>query len=383
MFWYFAWPFLLIAAISAGLWPLVIAFTRKKTSGAQETLVSYPILLVFKIAFIAILLFSFGGGLNEHRSGLDLWALVVPVMIPIAFYFIGRYDDSHDLGSRRKLAIISMTWLGIAAARALTPNADHFFSFNDWETLIQQTLLGFALTLALPLIDGLDGLFSLYCAAAILAVNEWHISDCCSSLRQSFRYAPEFFIAITLSIVLFQFVPWNCMAKRVRLGEAAVFACSYFAAFLISESFQPDSLFDSRYRGDSAISWLILIVVLIPITDFFLAILFRKFNGRSAFASGHDHLHHRLMQSGWSPLKTMLMMSTPAIVMLVWRLYDIFESVTRSMSDDSSLLYARSREIYILPALCLSSLITLYLFWRGYTKVNPYKSGAVNERGRP
>lgn len=349
--------------------------TRKDASLPK---ISFPFTLVFHLLFAIVLVATFYSVLDiKHQFGgnpldrtIKAWLWVGPCIL---LNWFGKLDDVRNLSSRLKFVIIIGTWSVLLLLNFIQLYSDRNAYLNP-ENRISDVLLlvfghgiGLLLTISLPLLDGLDGLYGSVAAIYLFPkmFGGIHCSDCCWSVGDAMECSDIWWYAILLVPFLAGFLIINFRGKA-RLGEAAVLPISFLIGnqFAINPSLSP--------QNNDKLWWGVMYVVslvLYPLADFALVSFFRYRNGRSPFKGGHDHLHHRLDQLGWSKRKVVICL----VAAFAWSQSAFYLIVINELDSpiDSTLFVI----LGILPL--------LYLFWRGYTKVNPYKSGAVDERGRP
>ncbi len=369
MLWILGWmTFCLL--LSGLLWGLECQIKKARFT-ERGVRISYPILLSIKLVLIVVMFHAvYGIGLRRERFFLDHENFIVELLNPLGLYFVGHIDDRHGLSGRVKAAIIGAVWVMVALTRCAEAYAGNHSLGLDRALL--QPLLGFFLTIALPLLDGMNGLFALFSASAIIALNRWSMEDCCDRMWTAVAFKPGYWVAFLFAVALLSFLPWNLLKDGIRLGEAAVLPVGYILALKAGEGIQLPAPDPRPWFLSGAI-------MLLPALDFVLVIWFRLRRRRSPFRGGHDHLLHRLQQSGWSPMRALALLAGPAAALAGWKVLFVIYGMAVELSFEAAAPWRfAGSAIAGAGALC-----TCLLFWRGYTKVDPYQSGAVDERGRP
>ena len=80
---------------------------------------------------------------------------------------------------------------------------------------------------------------------------------------------------------------------------------SYFLGFILSTF----SIMISSYEGQSFSLFIPIFILLIPILDMIYVISRRFLNGRSIFFPDRSHIHHRLIDNGYSYQNTINIIS--------------------------------------------------------------------------
>jgi UDP-N-acetylmuramyl pentapeptide phosphotransferase/UDP-N-acetylglucosamine-1-phosphate transferase len=374
-----------VAGLSCGGISLFIKKRIYKTT--TPALVSWPFLgwSIFILTMSVLITKggeSLGGGTEATRQ---FHAYVVLLLGMLIVMLLGIFDDKKHIAGKVKLPVLIISWVFPALFMAVSHWNIHLRASIFY--LIILALLSCAALCSMPLIDGINGLFIGHAmiTALFLVVGDW---------LDFIRLGP-FFEEFTGAIypwagLMMGFFVWNFPTARLRLGEAAVLTSSYWITtwIFLSQVHHSMKSYSADVPIDYFVPWL-FIPLLYPIIDLFLLMINRTRNRRSVFAPGHDHLHHRLIQLGNTPafatikiLFAVMFCCLGVLSRFVW-LYKPESTGLRlkkhysyndlmPMQNGLSILWI---SIFFTPL--------AYLFWRGYTKVNPYKSGAVDERGRP
>lgn len=156
-----------------------------------------------------------------------------------------------------------------------------------------------ALTNAINLIDGLDGLASGVSAIGLTTMG------LISYFFLNVNNIPIMIIIFTLVFSIIGFLPFNFFPASIYLGDTG----SLFLGFMISViSLQ-------GLKNITLISLFIPIIILgIPITDTFFAIIRRKLNNQPISVADKNHMHHRLLTLGFTHLQTVLALYSVAII---------------------------------------------------------------------
>lgn len=370
---------LLWLLIGLGAWSILIRWKRRRMKdGETKVVVSLPLSLIVKAAFFfEIISFAYQRvNFGFFKISPLTWLHLSSTAGAMILLFVGMRDDRRQLAGRIKLLIIALLWLAKYLVAACFTNYRPI-SFTETIVLgLVAALCGLA-SIGFPLWDGIDGLFPMLGAFMCLnlgatdTINIWQGSIRWENL---WYYSGTLFAGLT-GLWLLAFLPWNFPKAKAVLAEAVVLPISFLMSSwtfdIYMQRFERNRL-DIEMISDSTIGRNLILIyctLLIVAVDLLLVILFRYQHHRSPFSAGHDHLHHRLTQSGFSPVKTTLWLALPMTTLVVF--LQVFPKLWE-----------------LLIPLLLIQVISLpiiygYLFFIAYYKVNPYKSGAVNERGRP
>ena len=230
----------------------------------------------------------------------------------IAICVIGVLDDLFDLDWMLKLGAQILVATGVAVfgvqivslpiAGLTVPSATMAISLTVLIIVLVMNAVNF--------IDGLDGLVS---GTTIIGSTAffgyiWMISQNLGQDNAYFSLAS--LITATIVGVCLGFLPTNWHPARMFMGDGGALMLGLLtAASAIAVTGQIDL---GTMGGRSQILpafipiLLPLAILLLPLTDFVLAVVRRVINGNSPFAADRKHLHHRLLDMGHSHLGAVL-----------------------------------------------------------------------------
>lgn len=215
----------------------------------------------------------------------------------------GIIDDIYELKPREKMFGVILASLVVyfgAGIKMTTITIPYVGMVHlDWLSLPVTLLWIAAITNAVNLIDGLDGLA---CGVAIIALSTSALTG------YLFLNVTNTFVSImmfTLVSSLLGFLPYNFHPAKIYLGDTG----SLFIGFMMAVF----SLYG--LKNATFITLIIPVMILgVPITDTVYAILRRKLHNRPISQADKHHLHHRLMQMGLSHTQTVLVIYGIALI---------------------------------------------------------------------
>ncbi len=238
---------------------------------------------------VAILCF---GDLSRQMS-----ATITGAMIIVA---LGIVDDCRDLNAMLKFII------QIAAALIVVIGGDlkidvftnpNIFSDNPywilpgWLSVVLTIVWIVFITNAVNFIDGLDGL-----AAGVSAIMS--VSLVFIALRVG--EADIALIGIALMGACFGFLPYNFNPATIFMGDTG----STFLGFMLA-SLSIQGVFKSY----AIISFVVPLLILgLPLFDALFAMIRRILTGKSPMTADRGHLHHRLIDMGFSQKQTVFIL---------------------------------------------------------------------------
>ncbi|MGG2971708.1 glycosyltransferase family 4 protein [Geobacillus stearothermophilus] len=205
---------------------------------------------------------------------------------------VGFLDDLFELPAKAKLAgqivaALIVIWGGVQMSFINLP----FGGTLEFGVLsIPLTVLWIvAVTNAINLIDGLDGL-----AAGVSTIALVTISGMAVIMGNLFvLMIGLIMIAATIGFLIYNFYP-----AKIFMGDTGALFLGYMIAVLSLLGF----------KNITVISFIIPIIILgVPLSDTFFAIVRRIINRQPISAPDKSHLHHCLLRLGYSHRQTVLM----------------------------------------------------------------------------
>lgn len=218
----------------------------------------------------------------------------MPIILgSIVIIITGILDDVLELSAKIKFiaqigaAGIVVIWGGIDVEFINLPFGGHIqFGYLS----IPLTIIWIVgITNAINLIDGLDGL-----AAGVSSIALITISGMAIIMGNGFvTVVASLVLASTLGFLIYNFHP-----AKIFMGDTG----ALFLGFMISV------LSLLGFKNVAVISFIVPIIILgVPISDTFFAIIRRIVNKKPLSAPDKSHLHHCLLRSGFTHRQTVLM----------------------------------------------------------------------------
>jgi len=228
------------------------------------------------------------------HSPSELPVRVAGILGPAAIMFLlGLFDDLCPLGAPVKL--LGQT----VAAVLLYVNGFGVYQMDLLGTHVLKHFLALPLTIfwvllitnAFNLIDGLDGLASgsaLFSTLVVLVVSLFLSNHLIS------------FLAVVLAGAILGFLPFNIGPATIFLGDSG----SLFIGFLLSAL----GLAGSQ-KAQTMVAVAIPVVSFgLPILDVGLALVRRFMNDKPLFVGDREHIHHKLLDRGFSQREVVLIL---------------------------------------------------------------------------
>ena len=240
--------------------------------------------LALAATFVAVVVFYklLGGWQPEPAEPYPCRKIAFVVLL---MFGLGLWDDLFPLGARRKLlgqfVIASIAYfLGIAIIKFQIPFGGHIIDLSLWSWLVTVLWL-VVMTNLINLIDGVDGLAGGICLMLMALL-----------VFVGGGTGPMSFIAAGMAGALLGFLRFNFPPARIYMGDGG----AYFLGFLVGCI----SIVSSQKGVIAAALTAPLFVLALPILDTSLAIIRRGARGLPLFRPDRSHIHHRLIESGFS-----------------------------------------------------------------------------------
>ena len=209
----------------------------------------------------------------------------------------GLIDDVKELSAKKKMIgiLIAANLIWFVTDFKLNdfkiPFGGPLLHFEPWLSYILTVIWIVSITNAVNLIDGLDGLVS---GVSIISLVTMGI------VSYFFLPVPNLFLTMTIFVLVAAiagFFPFNYHPAILYLGDTG----ALFIGFMISV------LSLQGLKNATAVAVVTPMIILgVPITDTFLAIIRRTLSGQKFYKPDRNHLHHRLLSLGLTHRGTVL-----------------------------------------------------------------------------
>ena len=234
----------------------------------------------------------FNTGFNKQFMAIIAGAAIIVVM--------GIIDDCKNLDAKLKfiiqiIAALVVIYFGDIRINVFTnPNIfsnELYWVLPQWLSITITIIWIVFITNAVNFIDGLDGL-----AAGVSAIMS--VSLVFISVRLG-EYSIAL-IGIAMMGGCFGFLPFNFNPAKIFMGDTG----STFLGFMLATvSIQ------GVFKSYAVISFVVPLLILgLPLFDAMFAMLRRIMTGKSPMAADRGHLHHRLIDMGFSQKQTVFIL---------------------------------------------------------------------------
>ena len=259
--------------------------------------------LAIYVAFVgAFLLLSpfIPDGLLRPRDVNMINALLVGGTIII---ILGALDDRFELSAKIKLlgqiaaACVVVFGFDVHIDLVNVPFGSTMQPIAEWIGIPLTIFWIVGVTNAINLIDGLDGLAAGVSGIAIATI---------AVMASLMGYQPVILLSTLLLGGIIGFLIFNFHPAKIFMGDSG----SLFLGFSLA------TLSMLGFKQVTLVSFVTpLLIIGVPLSDTFFAIVRRLVNKRPIFEPDKDHLHHRLRDLGYSHRRT---------VLIIWGVAAIF-----------------------------------------------------------
>ena len=224
---------------------------------------------------------------TQHRIFLTL------IFSSIVLFLLGFIDDIRSLSPFTRLLIqvaisifIAESGVNINEINLAWLNVDTIYLSHHVSTILT-TFWIVGLINAINWLDGVDGLASGITGFAALGMT-------IISYQNGQLFVP--IIAASISGCSFGFLRFNFYPARMLMGDSG----SYFLGFVLAIT----SILSTNLELNPIGIFIPFFLLIIPLIDMIIVILGRLINKDSPFLADRSHIHHKLIDSGYSELGT-------------------------------------------------------------------------------
>lgn len=293
-----------------------------------------------------------------YRTNLSVAGMTI-------LFFIGIKDDLVGIDPNKKilfqvLAAMILIFFGDLRVDYLY-GIMGFHHIEDIVSIILTCFIFIALTNAINLIDGIDGLAGGIATIASATFGGWFL------LTNHFTMAC---LAFTLAGALIGFLRFNfSKTSKIFMGNTGSLIIGFMLAFFavrfvnlnVSFRYEPTAFFNAPIIA--------IVILIIPIFDTLRVFLVRILAGRSPFSADRNHMHHILLDNGLSHLQATSVLCGLSLINTI-----LFFLLHRNISNTESLvILAVLFSLYMLVSFLLKMRIM-------YVSTHPRRRRAVLRR---
>lgn len=242
--------------------------------------------------------------------GRELNYLFVGMML---LFFIGVKDDIVGISALRKMVLQMISSLIIIVLADIRITSFYgFLGINNIPYLVSVPFTLFVFTLiinGINLIDGIDGLAASVGAVISITFGYWFLKAGLISYSV---------LSFSLTGSLIAFLRFNLFSKRnkIFLGDTGSLVLGITIAAIAVKFLQFNILCtgDAKIHSAPAVAFGVLIY---PLFDTLRVFTLRISQGKSPFSADRQHIHHRFISSGYSHIKSVIIILYFNIMMII------------------------------------------------------------------
>lgn len=252
------------------------------------------------------------GAINKGLIGILLSSIIIVIL--------GIFDDLKPLSAKFKfviqiLAAAVPVLLDVRVFAISNPfSPDQLIRLPEWISITFSIFWIVGVTNAVNLIDGLDGLaagVSSIASVALLSI----------LLLQHNVTGSLVVLAAALAGACFGFLPYNFNPAKIFMGDTgATFLGFILACISIQGPFKTYVAFAVP-----------MLVLGLPIFDTLFAIIRRILKGQSPMSPDRGHLHHKLIDKGFSQRTSVIILYGLSIMLAISAILMLFGGFTRAL----------------------------------------------------
>ncbi|MBR5157665.1 MAG: undecaprenyl/decaprenyl-phosphate alpha-N-acetylglucosaminyl 1-phosphate transferase [Clostridia bacterium] len=273
-------------------------------------------LAIFYGFFVAVLCFSEftlpSGSINWGLTGMLIGSIIITVL--------GIFDDRKPLPAKLKfivqiLAAAIPVFLNVRVFAISNPfSPDELIRLPEWLSIGASIIWIVGITNAVNLIDGLDGLAVGVSSIAAVALLSILLISHNTSLTL-------LVLAAALAGACFGVLPYNFNPAKIFMGDTG----STFLGFILA-------CISIQGPFKTYVAFMVPFLVLgLPIFDTTFAILRRLAKGQGIMTPDRGHLHHRLIDKGFSHRKTVIILYGLSAMLAISGIVILLSGLTRAM----------------------------------------------------
>ena len=266
-------------------------------------------------AIFLTLCFCYGIGRAFLDLDINLFSLIACCFVA----FIGFFDDLFDVYYIEKFALQIFAGIILIQSDVYINNFYGIFGIYEISELtayIVSLFVFLVITNSLNLIDGIDGLTGLISLKFFIAISV--IIYFTDPNIYAFAVNKESMLSYSLTLIgaLIGFLIFNYKSeKKVFLGDfGSLLIGSVVTYFIFSILYSGNQIITDNWINRSLIAVLLLIY---PLTDTLRVYILRARSGTSPFLPDRRHLHHKLIDKGYSHVKASILIALLSISVLL------------------------------------------------------------------
>lgn len=248
---------------------------------------------------------------------VDLNALFPAICMMVVLMTLGVIDDILNINYLIKLIVQSLVVgvLFFVGHYRITSLYGVFgiYELNIWVSCIISILIGVAIINAINFIDGIDGLVAVVGLLVSIAMTVW-------CLHHDVMPHAVFSLIITGSLAAF--LIFNAFSDKFKMymGDSGTLVLGLFVYLSVCEIMSHNDF--QLHLSDGYEASFAMVMIAIPIFDFFRVCILRIVRGQSPVHPDRTHIHHFYVDMGFSHLTVCLILFIANFIIYpIWGLF--------------------------------------------------------------
>lgn len=230
----------------------------------------------------------------------------------LVLFIMGIKDDLSGVNPSTKLFVqVAVASLLVTVGDIRFTSMYGIFGYHDISytvSIVLSVLFIILIINAFNLIDGIDGLAATTCIIAN------------GSFAAIFIYIRHYELAVvSLAIAgaLFGFLRFNITPAKIFMGDAGSLLIGLITALMAVKLIEINKVTVSNTPEIISAPALTFAILIAPIFDTLRVFILRIVNGKSPFMADRNHIHHRILNLGYSHMQTTLILAAVNIGLIL------------------------------------------------------------------
>ncbi|MBX7093526.1 MAG: undecaprenyl/decaprenyl-phosphate alpha-N-acetylglucosaminyl 1-phosphate transferase [Flavobacteriales bacterium] len=282
--------------------------------GEERKLHSRSVPTIGGVIIFSSILFSYSlwfpdTGDDLHRYIREYKYIIASLVI---LFFVGVKDDIIGTAPIKKLlAHIVVAFILVMMGETQIKGMHGLFGIWDipeWARILLSVFVYIVIVNAFNLIDGVDGL-----ASGIGFITSVFFGTWFALVGNS----PMALLSFILAGSLLGFLLFNFSPAKIFMGDSGSLTIGCIISVLVIHMIETPASKIPDFLLSHSVPVLAMSILVYPLIDTLRVFIVRALNGQSPFSADKNHLHHRLIASGFSHAKTVLILYAYNIVVVL------------------------------------------------------------------
>ena len=228
----------------------------------------------------------------------------------LLIYVIGLYDDLYTASYRIKFVVQIVAASLLCVSGLWVANFSNVFYIREvpyWLGMPFTVFFVVYVTNAMNLIDGIDGLSSGLSIITLVIMAGLNVV----AGDQIWAFMSIAFAGVLCAFFVYNVFSWR---NKIFMGDAGSLSLGYTLAFLVLHFWQRDPVWNPLFHNVGLVA---LSPLVIPLLDVVRVFFVRLLHRRNPFLPDKNHIHHLLLDAGFSARNTLVLILAFSLVIIV------------------------------------------------------------------